>query len=385
MAAITIRLEQPAQQEIKAERVAGLSDIAPALDKSHAELTNMVYLRAAVLKALEGRSVHVQTSGRDVWLYLDKPLRAQDTPAWNPISLPEVKRGKLLSWTSKMGTPSFSLPAGAPSMGGSCVGANGGQTVVSPGVYNGQKKTVLKVLGLQDYEAENTVCQHCYAEGGQYATGNVQVYQLMRQAWATAAVQDGSFVETMSWAIRNANFYISGKGLSTAKDDDDKLIIDAGTGLPLKSANRGERDLKRYFRIHDSGDFFSPDYIAAWKAVADANPDVTFWAPSRVWAVDRMRAAVNEINKNPKNLIIRPSSYTINGPAPRDIGPGWAGGSTVFAEDAKVGQKDFDWDCRAYLTDTQKVTCRDAEAPDGERGCRACWKRPDLRINYTLH
>ncbi len=149
-----------------------------------------------------------------------------------------------------------------------------------------------------------------------------------------------------------------------------------------------------------SGDFFSPEYFAAWKLVADDNPDVTFWAPSRVWAVPGLREAVNEINNPPRNLVIRPSAYSINEPGPGELGPGWAAGSTVYADvqkpdmNARREGPPYQWDCQAYQTDNDKVTCRDARAPDGEVGCRACWRfgledefghEPGLVVNYTLH
>lgn len=38
----------------------------------------------------------------------------------------------------------------------------------------------------------------------------------------------------------------------------------------------------KLFRIHWDGDFFSPTYTAAWARVIKANPDVTFWAYTRV-------------------------------------------------------------------------------------------------------
>ena len=34
----------------------------------------------------------------------------------------------------------------------------------------------------------------------------------------------------------------------------------------------------KYVRIHDAGDFFSPDYFHAWLRIAHATPDVTFYA-----------------------------------------------------------------------------------------------------------
>jgi len=177
-------------------------------------------------------------------------------------------------------------------------------------------------------------------------------------------------------------------------------VLDPETGQTTKTkiAVRGERTRERFFRLHDSGDFFSPDYVAAWRAIADNNRDVTIWAPTRAWAVPGLRRAINEYNAPPANLVIRPSGYHVNDPAftARELGPGFSAGTTVFKDVRKpqdaagfVRGGPYDWDCQAYTTGSGKVTCRDALAPDGGVGCRACWKWAEgddaLRVNYTLH
>jgi hypothetical protein len=248
---------------------------------------------------------------------------------------------------------------------------------------------VVQALTGRPIEIAKAICQHCYAEGGQYSTGQVQYAQLMRFAWTQQAVDDGTFAQVMDWAVKNANFYLDGKGRVKTDDLDEN-------GQPIYVPVRGERDGHKYFRVHDSGDFFSLPYLAAWREVAEANPDVIFWAPSRIWAVsESWRNAVDVINGRPRNnLIIRPSNYSINEPGMRDLGPGWAAGTTVYGDRHKPQDMSgdviepnpmFDWDCKAYQTDNDKVTCRDAVAPDGERGCRACWKHPEMVVDYTLH
>ena len=42
------------------------------------------------------------------------------------------------------------------------------------------------------------------------------------------------------------------------------------------------RGAKKLFRIHWDGDFFSPVYVTAWHKVIADNPDVQFWAYTRV-------------------------------------------------------------------------------------------------------
>lgn len=402
MAAITFKFGVQSQITPEESRLAsekdtlrGLGDAsaidAAVLSQTHAALWNMTYLRSACAQILEGRTISVEFKGRNVWLVLDRPLPQE--PAWNPPTQDGLRRFKLLSWTTKMGTPSFSLPAGAPSMGGSCVGASGGQTLVPLTTRRKQMETVAAITG-HAVSPARAICQHCYAEGGQYSTGQVQYAQLIRFAWVQQAVRDGTFAQVMSWAVKNADYRLDGKGKVEDEDDNgDKIFVPA----------RGERDGKKYFRIHDSGDFFSLDYVAAWRAVADDNPDVTFWAPTRIWAVgQKVIDQVNAINAPLRNLILRPSAYQINAAQRISFGPGWAAGTTVFGEkrvpqdfngDVIEPNPAFDWDCKAYQTDTDKVTCRDAKAPDGQVGCRACWKYGDrgglggrgLVVNYTLH
>lgn len=43
-----------------------------------------------------------------------------------------------------------------------------------------------------------------------------------------------------------------------------------------------KRSAPKLFRIHWDGDFFSPVYAVAWAQVIKANPDVRFWAYTRV-------------------------------------------------------------------------------------------------------
>lgn len=384
---------EPTPEEASLRGLGSTGTDDAALAQSHAQIVSMAYLRRACEEVLQGRSISVSFEGRNVWLNLDQPLPQE--PSWNPPTQVGLRRFKLLSWTSKMGTPSFSLPAGAPTMGGTCPGASGGQTIVPLTIRKKQMAEVERLTG-RPVDPARAICQHCYAEGGQYSTGQVQYAQIIRYAWTEQAVRDGTFAQVMSWAIKNADYALEGKGKTKLVDDNDAEVF-----LP----NRGERDGRKYFRLHDSGDFWSPEYVAAWKAVADDNLDVTFWAPSRCWAVSGMCLAINEINNPPRNFVIRPSAYSINEPCPRDLGPGWAAGSTVYADAHKpaMGARlpedaPYQWDCQAYQTDNDKVTCRDAMPPggtsDADRGCRACWKygfidengqEPGLIIDYTLH
>jgi hypothetical protein len=41
------------------------------------------------------------------------------------------------------------------------------------------------------------------------------------------------------------------------------------------------------FRIHVSGDFYSPEYVYAWANIVLANPEIQFWTYTRSWLVGR--------------------------------------------------------------------------------------------------
>ena len=55
-------------------------------------------------------------------------------------------------------------------------------------------------------------------------------------------------------------------------------------------------DLKHYglqfFRLHASGDFFSPAYVLAWVSIALANPNVRFLAYTHSWRVQGLEGAI---------------------------------------------------------------------------------------------
>lgn len=383
------------------------------LADAHAGLLGMVFVRQAVFDSLEGLQFTVQpgnAQGKDakkVFLVLDRPIGPG--PAWNPATNPDVSQYKLLSWTSKMNAPSWSLPAGAPQIGGACPGAVAGQSIVPEKALDAAARLVNIGLGRPASTPVNlaqAICEHCYATGGQYSTGQVQFAQILRFLWARQAINfhlpNGStaFVEAMVYAIDNADYKLNG---GTMQGEGAEATQD----LPPEPTGR------RFFRIHDSGDFFEEEYLRQWKMIADRLPDITFWAPSRIWATSWGINAVNKINREPRNLIIRPSAYEVNEAGPVDLGPGWAGPTTVLQVQQNLGMTPereryvyehahrfppkltgpdprYTWNCQAYATDDAKHTCRKAVAPPGlgdahGKGCRACWLAPTEIVNYSLH
>jgi hypothetical protein len=242
----------------------------------------------------------------------------------------------------------------------------------------------------------------------------IQFRQVLNQLWVRDALQNDTFVETMDYAVKNANYLLDG-GTHPDDSSDDKVVY------------RGERHPGRYFRLHDSGDFLNVDYLRAWKEVANRNPDIMFWAPSRIWATSWGGHAVNEINTpmpdgSPSNLVIRASAFMINEPAPRlltppkGMGSGWGAGTTVFEASHKLPggpgfwdrplyETPYQWDCQTYAVSKKidgaaaekSASCRNVPGVDGVTGCRACWRLgnsgatidgvafPPAEVNYTLH
>lgn len=354
------------------------------LDQTHAELLNTAWIRAAVEQSLLGRSYRVQArdvaGGRpkQVFIILDGPIVAgweegETVAAWSPAASPNAQQFKVLSWTSKMGAPSFSLPAGPLEAGGSCPGAAAGQSVVPLAKLRKSAAIVHRVIG-KPVRLQQAICQYCYAEGGQYSTGQVQFAQVLRYVWTRQATQNAglrkAWIDAMSYAIDNADYRLEG-------------------GKVGKIDYPPEQHPGRFFRIHDSGDFFSKQYLSMWREVARNFSDISFWAPTRCWATSWGVAAVNELNAGDSNLIIRPSSFHVNEEPPRELGPGWAKGSTAFhisLKDEGHAAGDFNWDCQTYAVDDEKHTCRHAMSPGRQTGCRACWVYGEkLEINYTLH
>ena len=187
---------------------------------------------------------------------------------------------------------------------------------------------------------KHSICANCYADKGSYTQyPTVKAAQRKRFAWVRECLKTDegtdSFVRTMVDVIRRA-------------------------GNP-------------YFRVHDSGDLFSPAYTWAWVRIVQALPEIKFWFPTRSWRpltmakispATRMawELALTALAGEP-NVTVRPSALFFNAPAPRI--PGLQAGSTA-ADDGS-------YSCPASKQDNE---CRD---------CRACWDKPETPISYRAH
>jgi len=413
-----------------------------ALSSSHASLVRQSWVRRAVWEEIKNAEMDLVQRGNEFWLeFRDINVEGPAYSLYFPNSPP---RNRLLTWTTKMSAPSFSLPAGVPSAGGSCQGAEGGQTIDTPSKFAQGSENLSQVTGKPSV-VQDAICQHCYATKGNYEYASMNIKQLMIFAWTIQAVrawahkdgpQPGNFVDVMTAAIHNWDFQL-GPYMENGK-----------SYLP----EREDLPYPYYFRIHDSGDFYHKTYLAAWKAVADNLPDVCFWAPTRIWNTGWGINEVRRINGDGKqrNFIVRPSIYHVNEAPPAntklakkilDPRSGFAGWTTVYSKARKPLPRQTDYgpgelvempqvvadvtgrskvqlhvlndesaaalnrpyqpdirpapygfDCQAYLSEKGEAeSCRNASPParlggaQGIKGCRACWVADRTTVNYTQH
>jgi hypothetical protein len=368
--------------------------VTESLNKSHAELMRTATVRQAIIESLRGRTVKLQAGNskglnrKELFFVLDGPIGRE--PLWNP-----------------------------PGDGGAMAAA----------------RSVTARTG-QPVRVQQAVCQSCYATGGRYGTGALQAKQVLAMIWTLRTHETDVWFEAMRYAIEYADYLLCG-GEMNGNQYRAETPRTRVQGLP-DLASWGTS--YRFFRVHDSGDlgFGSGTYLRAWKRITEwFSPEnhvarvaflrenhgvsaeeikknhgpIVFWAPSRIWATVNGVREVNEINGvGSRNFIIRPSAYHFNERAPENLGPGWARGSVSYAlnqkpgcvsteRNKKTGADDcvkfdsprrpesdpYDWDCQTYSVVDESHSCRNALAPDGQIGCRACWVHSDLTICYTAH
>lgn len=206
------------------------------------------------------------------------------------LTIPGTRVG-ILSEPSKMPCKSFSLPAVR-----SCPSA---------------------VFG------ENTICGSCYARKGFYVWPVVQKALEARFYWAIQACLVPSlgdqFVDLLVLAIRN----------------------EAG-----RQYKRGET--QAVFRVHDSGDLFSPQYAELWYRICFLCPNVKFWFPTRQWNTKNtfMILTLQKLDSLP-NVAVRPSALHFEDSVP--CVDGLSAGTTASV---------FNYNCPASEQDNKCLSCR---------------------------
>jgi hypothetical protein len=247
----------------------------------------------------------------------------------------------LFTWTSKMSCPSFSIPAGPVENGGTCP-ASKQTSIEKEGSYEKYSPPLSEMP-----QGEAFICSVCYAGKGRYLMyKSMSLGQVAKLRWVQKTLREGTFIRRMSEAI------------SSLIDPDVERIL----ASKLVS--------NEFFRIHDSGDFFSPEYYKAWVEICYAVPKVTFWAPTRQWVYAKWRELFSNYPP-PRNLSLRPSALVTSFPPPQI--KGMAGGSTSISGRMPSPV----WNCPAYEGD-EEHSCAAA-------GCRVCWSSPQKPVNYLTH
>lgn len=185
---------------------------------------------------------------------------------------------------------------------------------------------------------DSCICFGCYAQMGNYSRQNVLDCQAARFAWTKAALRfnPDKWIDTMISGI-----------------------------LELDS---------EYFRIHDSGDFFSAEYVNAWYAVAKRCNATRFWAPTRSYHGKRLepiKQALKRFNRL-ENVVIRPSALHWDEAAPSRAG--FSSGSTALTS--------------ADMLPSNHTLCKKTMVAGGScesESCRLCWDEPSESVAYLVH
>jgi len=174
-----------------------------------------------------------------------------------------------------------------------------------------------------------SVCFGCYAFKGNYTFANVQSALERR----FVAIEDDRWVDAMIVLIRE-----------TAIGD------------------------RRFFRWHDSGDLQSAAHLAKIVAIAEALPDISFWLPTKEFALVRDYFKARPV---PANLTVRLSQPRIDQAAP-------ARDATSPFQYSEVHGKTGQASAAAYPcpAKSQGNKCLD---------CRACWNKANWATSYPAH
>jgi len=280
-------------------------------------------------------------------LYLYKDGKRQGVFFISEVGSQYFRYGKsrvtMLTKTSKMSSPSFGLPAGMPTEGGTCPARLVAQRFSRMRDVTKRKKTVAV------QQTMGVICDRCYAMGANYGYANNMIDQEGRARWVKNLLhKDGSEVAAQQLALMIAGYaqsgshggrdtqeigvwsesedaitYRSGRRRVSCEDTQLRLKIkgEDGRDVPttrawFKSRNVPNGSITGFFRIHDSGDFglgdFIPQYMKAWERVFDALPFVQFWAPTRMWATmtNASKASAKQRKFNSELMAyIPPSEY----------------------------------------------------------------------------
>jgi len=196
--------------------------------------------------------------------------------------------------------------------------------------------------------------------------------------------QGGNFVFRTVQRAAARSYYCSQR-----EDFADRIVYELGR-YSVREAKEGNDTL--FFRLHSSGEFYSPNYVKQWQLVVDKIMATSFatrvalWAPTRNYFGGFMPELIklNNMADNDKAVVsIRPSVLGV-GDAPPVV-PGLDAGTTVV---------DGLGDCpavQASIINTQnknKIAAGTAQRMPHTckgLGCRRCWLSPKQTVTYGLH
>jgi len=303
----------------------------------------------------------------------------------------------LYTSNGKMICPTFSLPAGPIQFGGTCVAsdalydldrvsfplADGTKATVSIRAEQGEeRRRGLEKVGVKGASGD-WVCNKCYALSGNFTLPSVILKNVIVLRWVEERIARGTLARDLVESIRYQHDYLDRVVQGALKNGRDLVE----STIPHPS----------YFRLHDSGDFYRPEYFEAWCEVAEAFPTIRFWASTRAWAVPSLWKQFMRCHV-PKNLVIRPSGLFMgDGALKENSSLQLAAGSQIqTTRDFKAGVRvpGRVYHCPATYSKTH--TCQHAEGDYAGRddrnkkiawptGCRFCWDAPSRPVVYKEH
>ena len=202
-----------------------------------------------------------------------------------------IIRTPMFTHTTKMNAISFSIPAGAPQYGGSCI------------------SSAYEATGPNQ---NNTICRGCYALKGNYMYIQYVYSSAPRMNWLIETVQQDAVGEKLAYFLALAIESYARYGRGSTRNLLEFGVIEKGhlmyavgkskrailPAVPMRIGGTSQdwidfssdNEVAGYFRLHDSGDFtisskahINQRYINAWGEVASVFPQVKFWAPTRNW------------------------------------------------------------------------------------------------------
>ena len=274
-------------------------------------------------KSVKGPELKMFLKGQRVSIF----FIAQAGSQYFPYGLSRIP---LLTATSKMSSPSFGLPAGRSTEGGTCPARMVAQRAFRSTKVGGGGSTLAH---------REVICDRCYAMGANYGYANNMIAQEGRSVWigqvikprAGSPYQPSQLPGLLASMVASYALHGGGSGrdmqeigrwngsgldYSAGKIKQPKAVEQTslrleldrpvmrkvqytrgGLGLPnftkisttsewFKAMKTPNNAVAGFFRIHDSGDFgLGIQYMDAWAKTFRMLPYVQFWAPTRMWAM----------------------------------------------------------------------------------------------------